>query len=145
MSHAHTLAAFLILTNLAGIAHGQAPKAKDVVVRRLDLKGVKLSSRDAERGKVDKPVVITDSVGVAEAFPDEASQALIGKQVDFKKDKLLFFQWAGSGGDRLTPAVVDTPEGAVVEFRYAAGFTDDYQRHFHLFALPRTVKWRFVR
>lgn len=137
--------AVLAFAVVMGKSLAQGPKAKDVVVRKLDLAGVKLSSRQAELNRVEKPVIITDAVGLAEAFPDKASQALVAKQVDFTKDKLLFFLWAGSGGDRLTPAVIDSDGGPVVEFRYTAGLTDDLRRHFHLFALPRAAKWRLTK
>ncbi|MDW8222211.1 MAG: hypothetical protein RMJ82_04595 [Gemmatales bacterium] len=113
-----------------------------IQVRSLDLSRVKLNPREAELSRLDMPVVITDAEGLAEAFPDKGSQEAIAGQVDFRKEKLLFFRWAGSGGDRLTPKVQRGKENIVVVFHLSPGLTDDLRRHFYLFALPRGVKWK---
>lgn len=140
--HRFTLAVGLAFA-IAGHVPAQQPKDKKIEVRVLDLKGVKLPSADG--GRVDKPVLITDAVKLAEVFPDATSQAILLKQFDLNKHKLLFFQWAGSGGDRLTAQVKESKDGPIVEFRYVGGMTDDLRRHAHLFALPGDAKWRLEK
>lgn len=126
----------------SGAADVQIQKVKKVNVRPLDLTGVKLLSKEAERSQYQRPLVITDAEGLADAFPDKGSQQALAKQVDFAKEKLLFFRWAGSGGDRLRPQVIDNKDGPLVVFRFSAGTTDDLRRHFHIFAVPRGIKWK---
>ncbi len=119
-----------------------AQNGQRAAVRRLDLSGVKLNSREAELSRWHMPVVITDAEGLADAFADPASREAIGKQVDFSKEKLLLFRWAGSGGDRLTAQVVEGQDASRVIFQLVPGLTDDLRRHFYLFALPRGMKWK---
>ncbi|MCS7166125.1 MAG: hypothetical protein RMI91_12555 [Gemmatales bacterium] len=117
---------------------GQGDK---IEVRQLNLTGVRLNPREAERSRVDMAVVITDAEGLADAFPDENSQQAIAAQVDFRKEKLLFFRWAGSGGDRIRPQVQRANGNVRVVFKYQRGLTHDLHGHHYLFAVPRGVRW----
>jgi hypothetical protein len=104
-------------------------------VRALDLKGVKLVL--PERLTEPKPVEIKSAEELAKAkeFADDAGRDAAKKQVDFAKEKLVVFAWAGSGQDKLTPNLA--ADGKKVVFTYKAGATDDFARHGHVFVVPR--------
>jgi hypothetical protein len=57
------------------------------------------------------------------------------KHVDFAKEKLVVFAWAGSGQDKLTPVLPTDGKKAV--FTYKVGATDDFHRHGAIFAVPK--------
>jgi hypothetical protein len=112
---------------------------KDAIVRELDAKGV---PRVLERGTVDKPTIITSAEELAKAISVEEVQARIKKEVDFAKEKMLFFAWSGSGGDKLTPTVEKGEKGPEVVFQYRRGLTKDLRPHVHLFAIPKDATWK---
>jgi hypothetical protein len=124
---------------LAALGFADEPK-KDLkdLVKEIDLKGF---SSKPKPGTVDKPTVIPTADGAAKAFPDDEVQARIKKEVDFGKQQLLFFSWAGSGGDKLEYTVEEGKKGPVVTFQFTAGRTRDLRGHVHLFALPADATW----
>ena len=107
----------------------EEPK-EDGGVREIDLKGAKLGEA---MGKAGEPTKITSEDELKKAVGDDAAK---GMKVDFKKEYLLFFQWAGSGQDKLTHASETKDKKATVTFTYTPGRTRDLRQHFHLFALP---------
>jgi hypothetical protein len=108
-------------------------------VRKLELKGAKLG---IPKGKVANPTEITTAEQLAKAFPDEQElQAKIKSQVDFTKEKLLYFAWSGSGGDSLSFQVDKGEKGPVVTFMYKRGLTRDVRGHHALYAMPRDATW----
>ncbi len=111
---------------------------KDAVVRELALGGLRIEAR---AGRVDKPTPITDAEGLAKVFPNEDLQRRLQQEVDFKKQKLLFFAWGGSGGDRLTYKVEKGKKGPEVVFLYRRGLTRDLRQHRHLFAITKEATW----
>lgn len=111
---------------------------KKDAVREIELKEFKPSK--VPQGRADKPTVITDEAGLKQAFDDAKVRAEVMKKVDFTKEKLVFFRWAGSGGDKLEFEA----KGDDVTFRVRPGLTDDIQAHYHLFAMPRDGKWRMA-
>ncbi len=121
----------LVLTVfLAGTAWGAEEKG----VKEISLTGLKIM---AAPGQVAKPTVITSADELAKAFPSKEVQEALSKQVDFTKQQLLFFSWAGSGQDKLTA----TSENGEVIFKYQRGRTKDLRRHVHLFVLPKDARW----
>jgi hypothetical protein len=68
--------------------------------------------------------------------------AALKKQVDLRKEYLLVFTWAGSGGDRLSVEVEKGKGGPVAMFRKTPGLTNDLRRHQKVFALPRKMTYR---
>jgi hypothetical protein len=115
----------------------RAADKKDIEVKELDLKGLK---RDNPKTTYDKPTVITSEDELKKAFPEEDIQASIKKQVDFSKQQVVFFAWAGSGQDKL--AFDGSKEN--VEFKFTPGLTRDLRSHFHAYAIPKDVKWKFA-
>jgi hypothetical protein len=110
-------------------------------VREVDLKGIDLG--DA-KGDPHKPAVITSAEDLAKAIPSEEAQAKIKKDVDFAKEKVLYFAWSGSGGDRVTLSSLKiSGRGTTAVFSYKTGQTDDLRRHHRAFVLPKDATWSF--
>lgn len=113
------------------------PKKDDGGVREIDLKDAKLGEAN---GAASKPTKITSEDDLKKAVGEDAAK---GMKVDFKKEYLLFFQWAGSGQDKLAHASETKDKKTTVTFSYAPGRTRDLRQHFHLFALPTDTEWKF--
>lgn len=127
--------AFLFLP-LVGIANDAQ---NDSAVKELDLKGLK---RDFPKGKIDMPAAIASVEELAKAFPEEDLQGRLKKEVDFTKQKLVFFAWSGSGGDRMAFQVEKGEKAPAVVFQYTRGLTRDLRSHFHLYAVPKDATYR---
>ncbi len=100
----------------------KAPKA-----RELDLKGITASG---EGGRF-APNKITKADDLDAYVGKEGKEAIL-KQANLKKEYLVVFRWAGSGGDRVTMSA----EGDKVTFNYKRGLTRDLRQHLKIFALP---------
>lgn len=105
-------------------------------VREIDLKDVKLGEA---KGDVSKPTKITSEDELKKALGDDAAKAV---KADFKKEYLLLFQWAGSGGDKLSEASETKDKKTTVTFTLTPGRTRDLRQHFHLFAVPTDAEWK---
>jgi hypothetical protein len=116
--------------------------AGDTAVRTLDLKGLKLGN---PKGKVSQPTVITSAEELAAAVADEDAQKKIKDQVDFTKEKLLYFVWAGSGGDKLSFASDKGDKGLEVTVTLKPGLTNDLRQHRHMVAIPKDATWKFAQ
>jgi len=63
-----------------------------------------------------QPLVVKSAEDAVKHF-DEKSLALLKEKVDFEKQFVLIFAWRGSGGDKLTYAVLESyPEQ--IHFKY---------------------------
>jgi len=121
-----------LLTPLTARAEDKKDE-KPAIVKEIDLKGLKLPP--ARGGNATKPTTITSAEELAKAIPDEEAQAKIKKDVDFAKQKVVFFAWAGSGQDKLTTITADGKSEVV--FSYERGLTKDLRSHLRLFVLPK--------
>lgn len=122
---------------LVGIGSAMAEEVKKDVpaVREVTLKGLK---RNNPRNKVTEPLVITDAETLAKEIPEEESLNAIKKEVNFQKEKVIFFAWSGSGQDKLVFDKLEKGDkGSEAVFKYTAGFTRDLRSHFHLFIVPK--------
>jgi len=113
--------------------------AKPATVRVLD---VKLEGE--AKGKATEPTVITSAEELAKAIQDAAAVEAIQKEVDFKKEQVLFFQWAGSGQDKITFDLGEGDKASEVTFSYKRGLTRDLRQHKKLFVLPKDTKFKFA-
>ncbi len=104
-------------------------------VRVLATKDVKFDH--AKAGNAPKAVEFksADELAKSELFADAAGRDAVKKQVNFEKEKLVVLVWSGSGGDKLTGALVK--RGGTAEFTYKGGATDDLRKHAHAFAVPK--------
>jgi hypothetical protein len=122
-----------------GVAVSVADEPAKEPVRKIDLDGFN-AARSADNAP--KPVMITNADELAKAIADKDWQAKIAKQVDFNKEQLVFFAWAGSGQDKLSARVDKDKKEPVVVFSYTQGLTDDLRSHFHLYAVGKDATWR---
>ena len=116
-------------------ADAAAKKDANAGVRRSDIKPL---FKEPPRGDVTKPTVITNDEELAKAFPDKELQIRIKKEVDFSKEKLLYFAWGGSGQDKFAFKGVIKQE---VVFIYTPGLTRDLRPHAYLYAVPKDATW----
>ncbi len=107
---------------------------KALLVREIP---VKLAA--AERGDAMKPTKITTGDELKKVLGATADE--VAKNVDFKKEYLLLFQWSGSGGDKLTAA----DDKKDVTFTLVRGRTRDLRPHTHLFAVAKDAEWKFAK
>jgi hypothetical protein len=109
-------------------AGGKGPKA-----RELKVKNLKVAAKPA---KGLKPTKVTSAAELAKAVPNKDSQDAIAKELDFTKEYVLLFSWGGSGGDKLSVAVV----GDEAVFTMKRGLTRDFRPHVKAFAVPSKLK-----
>jgi hypothetical protein len=138
--------AVLVMVTAVGLAAASvfadepAKKDKEPQVREIDAKGLGRKDRGVD---ATKPTVITSAEELAKVFPDEEVQKRLKKEVDFSKEKMLFFDWGGSGGDKLTFTETKGDKGLEVVFSYRQGLTDDLRHHTKLYVLPKDATWKF--
>jgi hypothetical protein len=99
-------------------------------VKEIPVKDLKIGFN--EKGKATAPTEIktADELGKNEFLKGAADD--IKKHVNFDKEKLVFFSWGGSGGDKITP-----DEKTAGTFKLTRGLTRDYRMHTHLFVVPK--------
>ena len=95
------------------------------------------------RGRFDEPKVLEGKDELKEAFNEEVAKSLV--DVDFEKQKLLVFQWAGSGQDRLEAKLDRSKEPSVLNVKYFPGRTRDLRGHLHIFVVPIVQKFEVKR
>ena len=78
-------------------------------------------------------------------FKDEAVRNEIKNKVNFRAQKVLYFRWSGSGGDKITYRTKKDKKDTQVHFLYTAGLTDDLRHHARVFAIRRGVEWTVKR
>lgn len=128
------IAPTLCLMTAITLAADPEPKDKDAPrARELEIKGVKSAGKAS--GKL-KPTRITSAKELEEAIPDKDTRDAISKKVDLKKEYVLLFAWAGSGGDRLSFEVKKGDKGEEAVFTMKRGLTRDLRRHVKLYAIP---------
>lgn len=140
MKQAFSIVALILAVHLFA-PRVESGKGDEAAVRELKL-GMAAGAK-FKPTTVKTPTVITAADEAAKLFDDD-SLALIKKSVNFDKEKLLVFSWAGSGGDRIRPEMEKKDGKATVVFHYKAGLTDDVRRHFHVFVLPKDAAWSVV-
>jgi hypothetical protein len=131
----------------ASFAHAGGD-AKVPAVKEISVKGLKLEF--GKGGALKKPAVIDDADELAKALfgngpADKGVLESITKQVDFKKQQLVYFRWAGSGQDKIAAVVQMTGAGDQVVFQYTPGLTRDLRQHAKLFAIARGTKWEIKK
>ena len=138
-----------LLTALCGLpACGRAwadepePPDTKAKVREIDTKDLGL--RGFARGRPTMPTEITNAEELAKSFPDKEAQGRLKKEVNFRREKLLFFAWSGSGGDRLTfdEKLHKGKKGPEAVFHFKRGLTRDLRAHYQVFAVPKKATYR---
>ena len=122
---------------VVGLLSNAVAEEKKAPVRELVVK-----IANAEKGTINEPTVVTNSDELGKFVTDEAAKKELLKEVDFVKQKLLVFVWAGSGMDALSFKANDT--STEVTFTYTRGKTKDLRSHAHVFVLPRDAKFTLL-
>jgi hypothetical protein len=91
-----------------------------------------------------KPTVVEDQKALAEAIGSEGAEKIAG-QVKFDQQLLVFFQWAGSGQDKLAHAVERAGDKSVIVFTFTPGRTRDLRPHAHLYSVRKGVAWSMAK
>jgi len=112
----------------------KAPKAREIDAAGLKVQGT-------VKGGLDKPAKATTKAEL-EKLLDKDSAETVGKKVDFKKEYVLVFAWAGSGQDKLAMKVETTKKGDEAVFSYKPGRTRDLRRHLKVYALPTKTTYK---
>jgi len=133
------LAAWALIVPSAGADDAKKDDTKKDAVRKIDLTGFKA---ERARGTVEKPLEINSAEDLARTFTDKEIQERIKKDVNFETEKLLFFAWAGSGGDKLAFTVEKGSDAPVVMFTHTPGLTRDLRQHFLLYAMPKKATFK---
>lgn len=129
----------LVVVALAFTGFVAAKDDKKELVRELELKAAKLEPQKG--AKVGEPTKVTSKAELAKAVEDKDAADAIAKLVDFEKEYVLIFAWAGSGGDKLTAAV---DKDAVI-FSVKRGLTKDLRQHAHVFAVAKNAEWSMAK
>ncbi len=106
-------------------------------VKEIPTKDLKITF--PKGGKATEPTEIktAEELTKSAALKDAADE--IKKQVNFEKEKLVFFAWAGSGGDKITP-----DEKTAGTFTLTRGLTRDLRMHMRLFVVPKDAAVKIV-
>lgn len=91
-----------------------------------------------------KPTLIENRATLTKVFGDAEAEK-IRKRVDLAEQVLMFFQWAGSGQDKLAHAVQKQDDKTKVVFTFRPGRTRDLRPHAHLFSIRKSVAWEIAK
>jgi hypothetical protein len=91
-----------------------------------------------------KPTVIENRETLTKVFGDAEAEK-ISKQVDLDEHVLVFFQWAGSGQDKLAFAVQKQDDKTKVVVTFRPGRTRDLRPHAHLFSMRKGIAWEIAK
>lgn len=130
-----SIAVFALVLPLAAVAE----EPKKVEVKQIDLSDLKFPR---PTGKVDRPTIITSIDELNKAVTNAEARDRIKKDADFATQKVLFFGWSGSGGDKLTATVEIGDKGPEVVFHYQRGLTKDLRGHVRVFTVTKAAPWR---
>lgn len=90
-------------------------------------------------GKATEPTELKSADDLAKSAALKGAADEIKKQVNFDKEKLVFFAWQGSGGDTLS-----ADEKTAGTFSLVRGKTKDLRQHLHLFVVPKDAVVKVV-
>src|SRR5262245_60367180 len=89
----------LVLLVAAPLVAADPKDTKAPLAREVKVEGLSLPPR---KDGMRKPLKVDTAEELEKAIADPAERAKVAKAVDLKKEFLLIFAWAGSGGDRLS-------------------------------------------
>lgn len=111
----------------------QAPQPKDVPpVRQINL--------GTFRKALGSTFVIRDEAELKKTIDDAEVANRIGKEVDFKKERLIGFSWMGSSDSKMTWKIEGDKERQVI-FRLVPGKAKNKAQHTVLFAVAKEVSF----
>ena len=131
-----TVLALFVAAPLLLASQDSEPKDTKVpAIKEIDMvKGL----TPGKPGGATKPTKVSNAEELEKLVPAKENRDELLKKVDLKKQYLLVFAWAGSGGDRLSHKL-DKNE---VTFSYKRGLTRDLRRHLKVYALAKDTKYK---
>jgi hypothetical protein len=130
------LSLFVVLLVIpTALAEDVEPKDRKIVAREIVVEGL-----SGGRTGFGEPTKLASKEDLEKALGKELSAKVL-KQVDLKKEFLLLFRWAGSGGDKLSM----TQDKGKVTFHFVGGRTRDLRLHAKLFALPNKTEYKLPK
>ena len=122
------------------VADDKKDKEKDKpAVKEIATKDLKLAP--PKMGRATEPTTVKTAEELKKNPVVGAAAETITKQIDFEKQSLLVFAWAGSGRDTITASIgADSDKKPIVYVEYIRGKTRDLRQHVRLFAVPKDLK-----
>ena len=106
-------------------------------VKEIPTKDLKITF--PKGGKATEPTEIKSADDLTKSAALKGAADEIKKQVDFSKEKLVFFAWGGSGGDGIA-----ADEKTTGTFHFTRGLTRDFRQHTKLFVVPKDAAVKVV-
>ena len=116
------------------VAFADKAAAESSVVKIIELKIIVLAG---EADRLKKPNQINNAKQLGKVITDNSERARISEQFDFDSQKLLYFRWSGSSGDKLSFVIKTTGKTNKVTFYYRMGAQDDVEQHAFLYAVDK--------
>ena len=126
---AFAIAALLFVSSLA-LAAEDKPAIKEIPTKDLKVMVIR-------GGKATEPATITSAEDLAKSPVVKDAADDLKKQIDFAKEKLVVFAWAGSGQDKVAGELKSEDKKMTAQFTYTRGLTRDLRQHVHLFVVPK--------
>ena len=131
--------AMLAVFAAGSLAVAADDKEKDKpAIKEIDTKDLKLTF--PRGGKGVEPTTITSAEDLAKNGVVSKSADEIMKKVDFAKEKLVVFAWAGSGQDKLASELKTADNKSTATFALTRGLTRDLRQHIHLYVVPKDAE-----
>lgn len=93
---------------------------------------------------VDKPMEISSMAALEKAFGEDKAKEL-SRHIDFEKQKMMVFRWAGSGQDELFASVEGKDDGQELVFGYRGGMTRDLRQHAKYYIVDKASDWSVTK
>lgn len=99
--------------------------------------------KNVQPRRSSEPLTIENSQALRDAFPEGESDEALSDMVDFDKQTVVIFRWAGSGQDDLF-AFIDNDQDGKLIFAYRGGMTRDLRQHARCYIVPNDLEWEQV-
>lgn len=93
---------------------------------------------------VNKPRSIKTAAELEKAFGKEKAGELL-KRIDFDKQQLVIFRWAGSGQDELFANLEGEDDAEQLVFGYRGGMTRDLRQHARYYVVGQDQDWKIQK
>lgn len=123
----------ILITSSISLAQGNKPAARELPIKDLPL------AFPPKAGKPTVPTVISNPEDLAKNEVVGMAADALKKQIDFAREKLLVFAWAGSGQDKLSVGIRMVDGKPTLAIQFVTGKTFDLREHLKLYVVPSDV------